>query len=63
MPEGADEMDDVVQMTYVDAVSYFEENGFDEPDPGRLWRMGPGRPGSDRRRVLTPPVRLTGSTA
>ena len=27
LPEGADKMDDVVQMTYVDAVSYFEENG------------------------------------
>ena len=33
LPEGADKMDDVVQMTYVDAVAYLEVNGFDAPDP------------------------------
>ena len=44
LPEGADEMDDVVQMTYVDAVSYFEENGFDEPDPADYGVWVPGVP-------------------
>ena len=32
IPEDADE-ESTVGMTYVDAVSYLEENGFDEPDP------------------------------
>ena len=45
LPEGAGEMDDVVQMTYVDAVSYFEENGFDEPDPADYGVWVPGVPG------------------
>ena len=44
LPEGADKMDDVVQMTYVDAVSYFEENGFDEPDPADYGVWVPGIP-------------------
>ena len=44
LPEGADKMDDVVQMTYVDAVSYFEENGFDEPDPADYGVCVPGIP-------------------
>ena len=44
LPEGADKMDDVVQMTYVDAVSYFEENGFDEPDPADYGVWVPGVP-------------------
>ena len=44
LPEGAGEMDDVVQMTYVDAVSYFEENGFDEPDPADYGVWVPGVP-------------------
>ncbi len=44
LPEGADKMDDVVQMTYVDAVSYFEENGFDEPDPTNYGVWVPGVP-------------------
>ncbi len=44
LPEGADKMDDVVQMTYVDAVRYFEENGFDEPDPADYGVWVPGIP-------------------
>ena len=44
LPKGADKMDDVVQMTYVDAVSYFEENGFDEPDPADYGVWVPGVP-------------------
>ena len=32
IPEDADE-DSTVAMTYLDAVTYFETNGFDEPDP------------------------------
>ena len=31
-------------MTYVDAVSYFEENGFDEPDPADYGVWVPGVP-------------------
>ena len=44
LPEGADKMDDVVQMTYVDAVSYFEDNGFDAPDPADYGVWVPGVP-------------------
>ena len=44
LPKGADKMEDVVQMTYVDAVSYFEENGFDEPDPADYGVWVPGVP-------------------
>ena len=44
LPEGADKMDDVVQMTYVDGVSYFDENGFDEPDPADYGVWVPGVP-------------------
>ena len=44
LPEGADKMDDVVQMTYVDAVRYFEANGFDEPDPADYGVWVPGVP-------------------
>ena len=33
-----------VGMTYVDAVSYFEENGFDEPDPADYGVWVPGIP-------------------
>ncbi len=44
LPDGADKMKDVVQMTYVDAVSYFEENGFDEPDPADYGVWVPGVP-------------------
>ena len=44
LPAGADKMDDVVQMTYVDAVAYFEENGFDEPDPADYGVWVPGVP-------------------
>ena len=44
LPDGADKMDDVVQMTYVDAVAYFEKNGFDEPDPADYGVWVPGVP-------------------
>ena len=38
LPAGADKMDNVVQMTYVDAVSYLSKNGFDAPRSRRLRR-------------------------
>ena len=44
LPEGADKMDDVVQMTYVDAVKYLTENGFDAPDPADYGVWVPGIP-------------------
>ena len=43
IPDGADE-EETVGMTYVDAVSYFEENGFDEPDPADYGVWVPGVP-------------------
>ena len=43
IPKDADE-DSTVPMTYVDAVSYFEENGFDEPDPAGYGVWVPGVP-------------------
>ena len=43
IPDGADE-EATVGMTYVDAVSYFEENGFDEPDPADYGVWVPGVP-------------------
>ena len=43
IPNGADE-EATVGMTYVDAVSYFEENGFDEPDPANYGVWVPGVP-------------------
>ena len=44
LPQGADKMDDVVQMTYVDAVAYLEKNGFDAPDPADYGVWVPGIP-------------------
>ena len=44
LPEGAEDMEDVVQMTYVDAVSYLSENGFDAPDPADFGVWVPGVP-------------------
>ena len=44
LPEGADKMDDVVQMTFVDAVKYLAENGFDAPDPADYGVWVPGIP-------------------
>ena len=35
---------DDVAMTYVDAVSYLSENGFDEPDPADYGVWVPGIP-------------------
>ena len=43
IPEDADE-ESTVHMTYVDAVSYLEENGFDEPDPADYGVWVPGVP-------------------
>ena len=44
LPEGADKMDNVVQMTYVDAVDYLSKNGFDAPDPADFGVWVPGIP-------------------
>ena len=44
LPQGADKRNDVVQMTYVDAVKYLTENGFDAPDPADYGVWVPGIP-------------------
>ena len=44
IPEGADKLDNVIQMTYVDAVKYLDENGFDAPDPADYGVWVPGIP-------------------
>ena len=44
VPAEEEENDAVVQMSYLDAVSYFEENGFDEPDPADYGVWVPGIP-------------------
>ena len=43
LPDSADE-ETTVAMTYLDAVSYFENNGFDEPDPADYGVWVPGIP-------------------
>ncbi len=43
IPDGDDE--DVIGVSYVDAVSYLEENGFDEPDPAEYGVFVPSIPG------------------
>lgn len=43
IPEDADE-EATVAMTYQEAVEYFEENGFDEPDPADFGVWVPGIP-------------------
>ena len=43
IPENADE-ETTVGMTYVDAVSFLEENGFEEPDPADYGVWVPGVP-------------------
>ena len=43
IPDGADE-EETVAMSYEDAVAYFEENGFDEPDPADYGVWVPGVP-------------------
>ena len=43
IPDDADEKT-TIGMSYVDAVSYFEENGFDEPDPADYGVWVPGVP-------------------
>ena len=44
IPEGVDKEDTTVAMTYKDAITYFEENGFDEPDPADYGVWVPGIP-------------------
>ena len=43
IPDGAD-AETTVPMTYLDAVGYLEENGFDEPDPADYGVWVPGIP-------------------
>ena len=43
VPDGANE-DTTIGMSYLDAVSYFEKNGFDEPDPADYGVWVPGVP-------------------
>ena len=43
IPEDADE-EETVGMTYLDAVAYLEENGFEEPDPANYGTWVPGIP-------------------
>ena len=43
VPDGADE-EEVVGMSYLDAVKYFEENGFEEPDPADFGPFVPSIP-------------------
>ena len=44
IPAGEEENDNVVPVTYVDAVAYIEENGFEEPDPANYGVWVPGVP-------------------
>ena len=44
IPDGEEEYDNVVPMTYVDAAAYIEENGFEEPDPANYGVWVPGVP-------------------
>ena len=53
LPEGAERMEDVVQMTYVDAVSYLSKNGFDAPDPADFGVWVPAKP--EKMRSLPAP--------
>ena len=43
IPAGADE-DSTIGMTYLDAIAFFEKNGFDEPDPADYGIWVPGVP-------------------
>ena len=43
VPDGANE-DTTIGMSYLDAVAYFEKNGFDEPDPADYGVWVPGVP-------------------
>ncbi len=43
IPDGADK-DSTIPMTYLEAVRYLEENGFDEPDPADYGVWVPGIP-------------------
>ncbi|MCR4961896.1 MAG: ferrous iron transport protein B [Lachnospiraceae bacterium] len=42
VPDNAD--DDVIGMSFTEAIEYFEENGFDEPDPAEYGVWVPGVP-------------------
>ena len=44
IPEAEKKNDAVVQMTYLEAVAYFEEQGFEEPDPADFGIWVPGIP-------------------
>ncbi len=44
VPESEADNEDVVQMSYLEAVDYFAENGFDEPDPADYGVWVPGIP-------------------
>ena len=44
LPEGAEEDEEINPMTFRDAVGYFEENGFEEPDPAEHGVWVPGIP-------------------
>ena len=44
LPEGYEDDDSIVPMTYLDAVIYFTENGFDAPDPADFGWWVPGVP-------------------
>ena len=44
IPEDKKDSDDTVAMTYLEAVEYAEENGFEEPDPAEYGVWVPGIP-------------------
>ncbi len=44
IPKGVEGSEDTVAMTYLDAVSYFEKNGFEAPDPAAYGVWVPGIP-------------------
>ena len=44
VPEAEKKNEEVIQTTYLEAVAYFEENGFEEPDPADYGVWVPGIP-------------------
>ena len=44
IPESEKDREDIVSMTYLEAVAYIEENGFEEPDPADYGVWVPGIP-------------------
>ena len=63
LPKGADKMDDVVQMTFVDAVKYLTENGFDAPPTPPTTACGSPVSPCWSAMVWSPPAPPTGSAA